>query len=60
MSAVSDRPQPPKPTPRLMVNVRLSPNGLKAVDDLAEVEDVTRSEMIRRLLSEAVAARGKR
>jgi len=52
--------RPPKPNPRLLVNVRLSPAGLQAIDDLASAEDVTRSEMIRRLLSEAVTARQAR
>lgn len=45
---------------RVLVNVRLSPDGLKAIDALAEAEDRTRSDMIRILLKEAVAARRAR
>lgn len=42
---------------RRFVGVRLSPNGLAVIDRLAEREGVKRSEMIRRLLAEAVTAR---
>jgi len=54
------QPRMPRPGPRRpIVAVRLSEQGIAAVDKLAETEGVNRSEMIRRLLSEAVAARGK-
>lgn len=39
--------------PRITVAVRLSPDGLKKIDEMAEREDRTRSEMIRRLLAYA-------
>jgi predicted transcriptional regulator len=42
-----------KRDPRVAVAVRLSPDGLKKVDELAEREDRTRSEMIRRMLAYA-------
>lgn len=45
---------------RIFVGVRLSDNGLAALDNLAKAEGVTRSEMIRTLLAEAVQARQKR
>lgn len=38
----------------------MSDAGIKAVDDLAAKAGVTRSEMVRILLAEAVAARAKR
>jgi predicted transcriptional regulator len=46
--------------PREKVAIRLSPEGLFEVDRLAEVEHRTRSDMIRVLLIEAIAARRKR
>lgn len=44
------------------VNARISPSMLTMIDDYAKDEDRTRSQMIRRLLAEAIAARqgGKR
>ena len=51
----------PKPTPkRSQVVVRLSDSGLAEVDGYAAAEQRTRSDMIRILLAEAVAARRKR
>jgi predicted transcriptional regulator len=47
-----------KKEPREAVTVRLSPAGLAKVDELADVEDRTRSDMIRILVGEALAARG--
>lgn len=48
----------PRPGPRRpIVAVRLSEAGIQQVDALAEAEGVNRSEMIRLLLTEAVAAR---
>lgn len=41
------------------IGVRLSAEGVAYIDELAKVEKVNRSEMIRRLLAEAVAARRK-
>jgi len=46
-------------TQREKVAVRLSPAGLQAIDTLAEAEHRTRSDMIRVLLIEAIAARRK-
>ncbi len=42
------------------VHVRLSDAGMQAVDDLAEAEQRTRSDMLRILIAEAVKARAKR
>lgn len=42
---------------RVMVNVRLRKTGLAVIDRLAETEGTNRSDMIRRLLAEAVTAR---
>jgi len=52
----------PRPGPRrLYVGVRLSPAGLEAIEKLAAAEtDGNLSEMIRKLLAEAVAARQRR
>jgi len=52
----------PRPGPRrLYVGVRLSPDGLDVVEKLAEAETGGNlSEMIRKLLSEALAARQRR
>ena len=47
-------------TERQKVAVRLSPGGLGAIDEMAEAEHRTRSDMIRVLLVEAVAARQKK
>lgn len=47
-------------TQREKVAVRLSADDLEAIDRLAETEHRTRSDMIRVLLIEAVAARTKR
>lgn len=52
MTSVSQSRQP-----RLKVAVRLSAAGLDAVDAFAATEDRTRSDMIRVLLVEAIAAR---
>lgn len=50
----------PRPGPRrTMVGVKLSEEGIAYIDELAAAEKVNRSEMIRRLLAEAVAARRK-
>jgi metal-responsive CopG/Arc/MetJ family transcriptional regulator len=46
--------------PREKVAIRLSADGLAEVDRLAEAEHRTRSDMIRVLLIEAIAARRKR
>jgi len=43
----------PNRPPRVTVAVRLAEDGLKKVDELAEREDRTRSEMIRRMLAYA-------
>jgi hypothetical protein len=45
---------------RPIVGVRISEAGITAIDALAETEQIGRSEMIRRLLSEALAARGRK
>jgi metal-responsive CopG/Arc/MetJ family transcriptional regulator len=42
------------------VVVRLKPDGLAAIDAHAEAEGVNRSEMVRRLLSEALTARQRK
>ena len=42
-----------------MVGVKLSAEGIAYIDTLAQTEGVNRSEMIRRLLAEAVSARRK-
>jgi hypothetical protein len=42
-----------------MVGVKLLPDAITYIDTLAEAEGVNRSEMIRRLLAEAVARRRK-
>ena len=39
--------------PRVAVTVRMSPTGLKAIDEAAAREDRTRSDMIRRMLAYA-------
>jgi metal-responsive CopG/Arc/MetJ family transcriptional regulator len=43
-----------------IVVVRMKPSGLAVIDDLAQAEKVKRSEMIRRLLGEAITARQQR
>ena len=48
------RTYPPR---RVLVGFRISPAGLDAIDQLAATTGVDRSEMIRRLLSEALTAR---
>ena len=51
----------PRPGPRRpLVALRISTEGLAYIDQLAAGEGINRSEMIRRLLAEAVAARQKR
>ena len=40
-----------------MVGVKLYPSAIAYIDRLAQAEGVNRSEMIRRLLAEAVARR---
>lgn len=51
----------PRPTPkRSQVVVRLSETGLEAIDEYAQAEQRTRSDMIRILLAEAITARRKR
>jgi metal-responsive CopG/Arc/MetJ family transcriptional regulator len=42
------------------VVVRMRPSGLDYIDNLASEEKVSRSEMIRRLIGEAIAARQQR
>ena len=42
-----------------MIGVKLLPTAIAYIDELAKAEGVNRSEMVRRLLSEAVAARRK-
>jgi hypothetical protein len=46
--------------PRITTTIRLSPSGMAAIDQLANLEDRTRSQMVRILLAEALKARGKR
>jgi metal-responsive CopG/Arc/MetJ family transcriptional regulator len=45
---------------RVIVGVRLKADAIAYIDALAEAEKVNRSEMVRILLAEAVAARRKR
>lgn len=45
---------------RVYVPVRLSTGGLATIEAMATVAKVSRSEMIRTLLGEAVAARQKK
>lgn len=45
---------------RRHVTIRLSTAGLEAIDEIAKAEDRPRSWVIRKLLSEALAARTKR
>lgn len=47
-----------KKPPREAVTIRLGSEGLAKVDELAAKEDRTRSDMIRILVGEALAARG--
>lgn len=47
-------------TARIIVNTRLSEDGVAQIDALAEREDRTRSDMIRILLKEALIARQRR
>lgn len=42
---------------RTQVAVRLTDHGLARVDEFAALEERTRSDMIRKLLSEAIQAR---
>lgn len=44
---------------RRIVGVRIKPEAVAYIDRLALSEGVNRSEMVRRLLSEALTARGK-
>ena len=44
---------------RVIVGVRLKAEAIEYIDTLAQAEKVNRSEMIRRLLAEAVAVRRK-
>lgn len=44
---------------RVIVGVRLKAEAIAYIDELAKAEKVNRSEMVRRLLAEAVAARRK-
>lgn len=46
--------------PRRMFAVRLSESGLTEIGKLAKEEGVTVSDMVRRLLSEAITARRRR
>ena len=45
---------------RVIVGVRLKAEAIALIDQMAEAEKVNRSEMVRILLAEAVAARRKR
>ena len=47
-----------KKAPREAVTIRLNSGGLAKVDELAADEDRSRSDMIRILVAEALAARG--
>lgn len=42
---------------RVLVSTRVSTAGLKEIDAIAKAEGRTRADVVRRLLSEAVAAR---
>jgi len=53
---VSPRPGPRRP----IVGIRIKPDAITFIDKLATTEGVTRSEMIRRLLAEALAARTRK
>lgn len=53
---MSPRPGPVRP----IVGVRIKQDAIDYIDQLAEREGVGRSEMIRRLIGEALAARQKR
>lgn len=53
---MSPRPGPRRP----IVGIRISDAGIQAIDALAKAENVNRSEMIRRLLSEALTARQRK
>jgi metal-responsive CopG/Arc/MetJ family transcriptional regulator len=44
---------------RVMIGVKLWPEAITYIDTLAKAEKVNRSEMVRILLAEAVAARRK-
>jgi metal-responsive CopG/Arc/MetJ family transcriptional regulator len=44
----------------VMIGVKLYAEAIALIDEFAASEKVTRSEMVRRLLAEAVAARRKR
>lgn len=45
---------------RVMIGVKLWPEAITYIDALAKAEKVNRSEMVRILLAEAVAARRRR
>jgi hypothetical protein len=45
---------PKEKEPRVTIAVRVSAAGLRAVDERAEDEDRSRSEMVRRMLAYAV------
>jgi len=48
----------PRPGPRrIMLGVKVKPESMAVIDELAEKEGVSRSEMARRLMAEAIAAR---
>lgn len=46
--------------PRIQVTIRMSVAGVAAVDQIAKDEGRSHSDVIRRLLSEALAARAKK
>lgn len=50
---------PRKDPPRPIVGIRIKPDAITLIDQLAKDAGVTRSEMCRRLLGEALAARQK-
>jgi len=52
---VSPRPGPRRP----IIGIRVKPDAITYIDALAQAEGVNRSEMIRRLLAEAIGARQK-
>ena len=46
------------PEPRVPVNFRITPTQLQQLDQLAQAEDRTRSQMIRLLVIEGIHRRG--
>lgn len=50
----------PNPDERIVISMRMRRSGVSALDHEAAAEGVSRTEMIRALLAEALAARRKR